>query len=411
MINDVDETIRQLLVGELAKIPERGSLTDLKILFDLPAPAVAGKTTVARTVYMYLHDIRENLQHREEFYRVNRNPDDRNLAGRSRAPVNLDLAYLVSADARDGASDTHQLLSDVLGVLLRCDDIPTEYYQGSFAGQEAGAINLTVATADHPAHRDLTALWQSLGLPVRPAITLVASVQFNPFETRWTRVVREAILAMHPSADPAKRGEDFTVSGQRVSAAGVVVAAGKNLPLSGVRVRVANTDYATDTDARGIFFLTNLPPGHHRLELSLSGYHAGAQAILVQPSGRAAQMEPLVIGLDPLTAEEWQHTASAEAGGTTLVDAGRHARITIAGRLTYPNGQPAAYIPLRLGTRKTVTDHAGFYLFSDLPLTHEEIVAELPGCGEIPLQTTKGGDSVVNTPPAGVPGQDKPVIA
>jgi len=405
MIHDVDETIRQLLVGELAKIPERGALSDLKILFDSPAPAGAGETAEARTIHLYLHDIRENLKQREEFYRVNRHPDDRSLSGRSRAPVNLDLAYLVSADAENGTSDAHRLLSDVLGVLLRCDNVPTEYFQGHFAGQEAGAISLTVATADHPAHGDLAALWRSLGMPVRPAITLVANVQFNPFETRWTRVVREAILAMHPSADSAKRGEDFTINGQRISTAGVVMAAGNDLPLGDVRVQVANTDIATVTDARGIFFFTNLPPGHHRLELSRSGYRAGEQAILVQPSGRSAQPDLLVVGLEPLTAQEWQQEASTEATGTALVDAGRHTRMTIAGRLTYPNGHPAAYIPLRLGSRKTVTDHAGFYLFSDLPLTTDEIVAELPGCGEIALQMTKGGDSVVNTPPAGAPEQ------
>lgn len=410
MINDVDETIRQLLVGELAKIPERGSLSDLKILFDTPAAAGAGKTAASRTVNMYLHDIRENLKRRDEFFRVNRHPEDKSLAGRSRAPINLDLAYLVSTEAQSGTADAHLLLSDVLGVLLRCEDIPTEYYQGNFAAQDPGAVKLTVATADHPAHADLAVLWRSLGLPVRPAITLVASIKFNPFETRWTRVVREAIVAMQPSADPAKRGE-FLINGQRVSAAGVVTAAGKSLPLPDVTVRVANSELTAVTDAQGIFFLTNLPPGHHRLQLSLHGYHPAEQSILVQPSGRPESLDPLVIGLDPLTAEEWQHGATAEAAGTALVDAGRHARVTIAGRLTYPDGRPAAYIPLRLGLRKTVTDHAGFYLFSDIPFTHEEIVAELPGCGEIPLQTTKGGDSVVSSPPAGASGPKKPVKA
>jgi len=407
MINDVDETIRRLLVGELAKIHEQDALTDLKILFDLPTPAVAGKTAAARAIYLYLHDIRENLKNREKYFHVSRNPDDHGMAGRARAPVNLDLAYLVAADEQGGASDAHKLLSDVLGVLLRCEEIPTEYYQGNFTGQDAGAIRLTVATADHPAHGDLAALWRSLGLPVRPAITLVAAVQFNPFETRWTRVVREAVIALRPGTDPA-RGEDFIIDGQRVSAAGVVVAAGRNLPLCNVRVEVADGEFTAVTDERGIFFLTNLPSGRHRLKLSLPGYHAGEQAILVQPSGRAAQTDPLVIGLNPLTAEEWQQEASAESA-TALVDAGRHARVTIAGRLTYPNGRPAAYIPLRLGLRKTVTDHAGFYLFADLPLTNEEIVAELPGCGEIPLQTTKGGDSVVNAPPSGAHEKNNPL--
>jgi len=413
MINDIDETIRQLLVGELAKIPERGSLTDLKILFDSPS-SVEGKSTSSRTVHLYLHDIRENLKRREEYYRVSRHPDDRHLAGRTRAPVNLDLAYLVSAEATGTAGGEHQLLSDILGVLLRCDDIPVEYYQGSFAHQAPGVIKLTVATADHPAHGDLAALWRSLGLPVKPAITLVASVKFNPFETRWTQVVREAIVGMHTSADPSKRGEDFTINGLHVSAAGVVVAAGRSLPLRGARVRVTNTELTAVSDERGIFFLTNLPPGAHRLEISLPGFRRSEQTIQVLPSGRPEQMEPLVIGLDPLTAEEWQRDAATETAGlptgTALVETGRHARITIAGRLTYPDGHPAAYIPLRLGSRKTVTDHAGFYLFSDMPLTNEEIVAELPGCGEITLQTTKGGDSVVNAP-AGDTGRKKPVKA
>ena len=410
MINDVDETIRQLLVGELAKIPERGSLSDLKILFDSPAAPGVGKAASSRTVNLYLHDIRENLKRRDEFFRVNRHPEDKSLAGRSRAPINLDLAYLISTEAQSGAADAHELLSDVLGVLLRCDDIPAAYYQGSLASQDSGAVKLTVATADHPAHADLAALWRSLGLPVRPAITLVASVKYDPFETRWTRVVREAILALQPSADPAKRGE-FVINGLHVSAAGVVTAAGRNLPLPDARVHVAQTDLTAVTDARGIFFLTNLPPGRHRLQLSLHGYQAAEQSILVQPSGRPESPDPLVIALEPLTAEDWQQGATAEAASTALVDAGRHARVTIAGRLTYPDGRPAAYIPLRLGSRKTVTDHAGFYLFSDMPLTHDEIVAELPGCGEIPLQTAKGGDSVVASPPAGASGPKKPVKA
>jgi Pvc16 N-terminal domain len=88
MIQDVDDTVKELLVQ---KVPIDTSAIDIK--FEMPtADWAAG---VAKpTLNMFLYDVRENHELRNNQRYLARSG---NLAIERRAPVRVDLTYLITA--------------------------------------------------------------------------------------------------------------------------------------------------------------------------------------------------------------------------------------------------------------------------------------------------------------------------
>jgi hypothetical protein len=260
MIHDVDETLRRLLATELARMPRCPIHHPDQITFDAPSVAEAVQDGEAH-VNLYLHDVRENVEMRDESFRVTSNFSE-GRAYRQRAAVRLDLGYLITVYAGDDPATEHRLLADVLGVLLRHMAAPEEYLAGLLEGQGRQSLLLAVAQPDHVANADPPALWQALGGRLRPALSLVATAPFNPFETVYTKMVREAVVGLAPGAE-TEAPRSPREMGRRISAAGIVLEQETGQPLAGAEVRVVGRDEQTTTDAQGLFYLVNLPAGEH----------------------------------------------------------------------------------------------------------------------------------------------------
>jgi len=55
----------------------------------------------------------------------------------------------------------------------------------------------------------------------------------------------------------------------------------------------------------------------------------------------------------------------------------------LIGTLRFADGSPAAFIPVRVNDRTAVTDADGQYHFTNVPGPIRELVAEIPGMGEV----------------------------
>ena len=378
MIADVDETLGKLLGTELSKIPgcpvtDRGQIT-----FVPPAAADAVSGGKPR-LNVYLHDVRENRALRESGFRLTRKPGE-NTVGVRRAPISLDLSYLVTAYAGDDASSEHRLLSDALTVLLRCGDVPPEYRVGALEEQ---SVTLAVAQPEHVGNADPPALWQALGGRMRTALSLVVTAEYNPYETKWTRVVRELIVGVGVGTPPHGPLRPLDLSSTRVGAAGVVLDQAEERPLLGVTVSADGWDCTAATDAKGFFYLLNLPAGPRTLRFSRVGYHPQEIVTTVPAQGHPEDLEASVVALRPLAdserAGETATLAAAALSAPGLAESGHVYHASLSGLLRREDGRPAAYVPVRAGGRQTTTDGDGVYCFLDLPPGSHEVEVDWPG--------------------------------
>ncbi len=380
MIQDVDETLSALLSAELSRVPGCGITDRGQITFDPPGVA-EGAAADSMRLNLYLHDVRENRSVRESGLRLTRKPGE-DTVGVRRPPVNLDLSYLVTAYAGGDAAGEHRLLSEALGVLLRFQDVPGEYLRGVLEEQ---GVTLAVAQPDHLASADPPALWQALGGRMRTALSLVVTAQFNPYETRWTKVVREMVIGVGLGTPPHGPQRPLDVSSIRVSVAGVVLDQGAEAPLPGARVAVEGCPGEATTDAGGFFSLLNLPPGPHTLRVSRAGYRSREAQVVAPAPGHPEQLEPCVITLHPLGDAERALEAAARAAEARslpgVADKGRLYHASLSGLLRREDGLPAAYVSVEAGGKRTTTDADGIYCFLDLPPGPHTITADLPGVG------------------------------
>lgn len=411
MLYDLDETLRDLLAAELERTPGCPIYDADQITFDPPGVAEAALDREAH-VNLYLHDVRENLQLRDEGFRVSVKPE-KGIAGIRRPPVILDLSYLVTVYAGEEPAAEHRLLSDVLGVLLRRLAVPEAHLQGVLRGLGPNAVALQTIQPDNETYKDPPGLWQALGGRLRPALGLLVTAPFDPFETKWTRIVREAALGFGPADMQNGRGErPGADKPTRVSVAGIVLDQATEQPVRGADVWAKNRpdDARASTNERGFFFLLNQTPGALTLVVKSEGYREQEAPADVPPPGRPDQLQPVVVALRRLSDREFAQERAARResaeNAPAVLEPGRPARrASLSGRLLFPDGRPAAYVSVRAGQRRTSTDADGVYVFVDLPPSSDgqtiAVFADVPGVGEVlAAPDASGGAAIVPLPPA-----------
>jgi hypothetical protein len=125
VIQDVDDTLRELLVQ---KVPVDTTAVDIK--FEMPNKDWSA-TVTKPTVNLFLYDVRENRELRSNERTVTRTG---NAGVETRAPVRVDLSYLISVWTTD-VSDEHQLLGKILMTLLQFPLVPPEVLKGTMQSQ------------------------------------------------------------------------------------------------------------------------------------------------------------------------------------------------------------------------------------------------------------------------------------
>jgi hypothetical protein len=120
MLDAVDATLESLLKQELPRNILSKS-TEVHISFDTPYQGAIAKKPA---INCFLYDVRENLELRSSTWLVERQSNGK--ATQKRPPARVDCSYLITAwpqDEKDIRTE-HQLLGEVMKVLLRYRSLP-----------------------------------------------------------------------------------------------------------------------------------------------------------------------------------------------------------------------------------------------------------------------------------------------
>jgi hypothetical protein len=174
MLDDLDRTLEELLRRELSpNFVSPDALTPVTISFATPDQDFTRNVGNLPAIDLFLYDIRENLELRNSNWNVTR--QNQETALKQRPPVRVDCSYLITVWAREpNASQTeHQILGEVMRVLLRYPKIPAAVMQGRLSQQEP----LPRALALRPTQlQSLGEFWQAMGGRPKPAMNFTVTI-------------------------------------------------------------------------------------------------------------------------------------------------------------------------------------------------------------------------------------------
>lgn len=161
MIIDLDRALETLL--------KRG-LSDDSVTIAFDPPDQDFKPT-SLAVDLFLYDVRENRDLRSNEWLVERSEDG---GVRKRRPlVRVDCSYLITTWAGDALSE-HDLLGQVMGILLRYPTLPAAVLQGgTLEGQEPP---LPTAVLQPGRLQSLGEFWQAMGGKPKAALNYTVTI-------------------------------------------------------------------------------------------------------------------------------------------------------------------------------------------------------------------------------------------
>ncbi len=205
MIYDLDRTLAVLLERELpATLVGEQATTPVKVSFATPDDQFPASTVTPPAIDLFLYDVRENRELRNNEWQVERRSDG--TAKRKRSPVRVDCSYLVTAwaseNSPDPPGDEHLILGEVMKVLLRHSTIPQAALQGSLAGQEPPLPALTLRDGRL---QSLGEFWQALGGKPKAALHYTVTIGVEPHAAveAGPPVIEKRIPGIHPQAEPS----------------------------------------------------------------------------------------------------------------------------------------------------------------------------------------------------------------
>lgn len=271
MIDDIDESLRQLLVRDL---PIKNN--EIDIAFHQPKREWSARVS-RPTLNLYLYDIRENARLRQHtpIFEVERAEDGKLVSQRPRA-VRIDLLYMVSAWATD-PGDEHRLLSRSLMTFLRHRCLPEDLIPEVFA--ETGVM-VPINVAQRDFFESPPDLWGVLDNELRPAYAMLLTVAFNPYTPTVTPAVRSAQVGLGQSERPATERMS-AADGAARSRIGGRLRAKNGKPLEGARVMLVERGRDIAVREDGAFVLSNLPNGKYTLEINVPGRQPVRKKIVV----------------------------------------------------------------------------------------------------------------------------------
>ena len=135
MLQNLDSTLKSLIEGELPReVPS--AETKVTVTFNTPLSKESFEDGQLPAINFFLYDVRENLELRNSAWVVERQNNGKAL--KKRPPARVDCSYLITAwPYKDNDIQTeHQLLGEVMKVLLRHRKIPEENVAEDLEGQE-----------------------------------------------------------------------------------------------------------------------------------------------------------------------------------------------------------------------------------------------------------------------------------
>jgi len=299
MLNDLDETLKQLLV-------QKGGLDPAEVDISFDIPTRDWSTPVTRpTVNLYLFDMRENLQLRETHWDQEDGGNGR--AKLTRRPVRIDLSYMITCWT-SAAEDQHRLLWRVLETFFRYSPLPDEILQGSVR-QAYHPVRTLVAQPDGIL-KNVSDFWGALENQLRPSISLVITLdldlnQITLVPLTFARVLKmgERDIAREPDelgTPPQRLGRGWEAA--RTKLAGRV-RTGDDQPIPGASVRLVTTQPdggetqfgpSVETDAAGRYVFPGVPPGEYTLVVEVAGQKSQRHPLTVAVADRGEPLPEMV---------------------------------------------------------------------------------------------------------------------
>jgi hypothetical protein len=251
MLNELDESLKTLLVQDLPRVIERIEADGFDISFDVPNRDFRSRLT-RPTLSLYLYNIQENRDLRGRVWNVTR---QNGSVTTKRPPVRLDCDYMVTAWSNE-VEDEHRLLTGAARVLFRNPVLPVDVLQGVLRD----GIEITTEVAQPESFKDVVDIWSVLDNDLHPSVRVTVTV---PLELD---VEYES---------PAVRGHDVGVDSptwtpgptKPMRMTGRVEQNGQ--PVVGALVRA---DYSSaTTDERGEYSLNNVTPGRQLFWVRVDG--------------------------------------------------------------------------------------------------------------------------------------------
>jgi hypothetical protein len=236
-------------------------------------PDSSFKNTVATlTLNIYLTEIRENRDFRRANWDTVALPDRTTVV--SQPPSYFDCHYLISSwsavqpsDIASGVADEHAALGGALRVLVRNPDVVPGVLGvpgGGVVFQNAH-IYLNVAPPEAP--RVTHDFWNTMQLPWRPAISLIATA---PVDALFDSPPSPPLISF-----VQRYGGIGTAPGtfeEQIQIGGWVLRFAGDVPIAGATVLRVATGELVATDSQGRFSFAGLQPGIHRLRASAGGF-------------------------------------------------------------------------------------------------------------------------------------------
>jgi hypothetical protein len=258
MIDDLDEVLRKLLVREL---PIKNGEVDIK--FDQPRREWSARLS-RPTLNIFLYDVRENqkLRQAQPMWETEIHPDG--TATQKRKPFRMDLHYMITAWATE-PEDEHRLITRTLMTLFRFANLPEDLLPESLLIQNKP---ISIMAAQYSELHNPTDMWNVLDNEIRPAISLIATLAFDPHQPYRVPLVRERELVVgqsrRPFADELDAPEDadifWTIGGRLKS----------KKPLDPEQIHMTLVERGTNVllTAEGCFTIGRLKAGAYTLEVT-----------------------------------------------------------------------------------------------------------------------------------------------
>lgn len=274
MLNELDESLRTLLVQDLPRVTERIEADGFDVSFEVPNREFRSRLT-RPTLSLYLYNIQENMELRGRAWGVARG---NGTVTTRRPPVRLDCSYMVTAWSNE-VEDEHRLLTGAARVLFRNPVLPNEVLQGALAD----GIEVFTEVAQPESFRDVVDIWSVLDNDLHPSVRFTVTIPLElQIEYETPAVTGHGVDMDGPGWQPGPQ--------QPVRVSGRVEQDGQ--PVAGALVRA---DYSSaTTDERGEYALNNVTPGpqlvwvrvgdnYHQLAADLPG-----ESVLTLPSAQGS---------------------------------------------------------------------------------------------------------------------------
>ena len=254
MLDDLDRSLRGLLLDELPRVVERIEADGCAITFDVPNRENSTRLT-RPTLNLFLFHIQENRDLRPGPWLTRRSNGG---IGEERPPVRLECHYLVTAWSNE-VEDEHRLLTGSARTFFRNPVLPEAVLEGALVDTE---FELRVMVAEPAQLKDIVDIWSVLDNDLKPSVRVNVIVPLDldlDVEVEGQLVTERRLVFPPPVAiaDPTRR----------VDVAGVLVRAGE--PVSGARVRMHSSSATTRGD--GSFDLRGVPAGTRGVLVAADG--------------------------------------------------------------------------------------------------------------------------------------------